>query len=53
MAVLFDLSLPVTSNSIGSMDYMSSESTDLANIGVDIGIWTMHSKQAYILFTSS
>ena len=34
MAAIFDLSLPVTSDSTENMDDMSSELNDLGNIGV-------------------
>ena len=49
---MFDLLLPVTPNDIGSRNYMSSELSDPGNIGVAVGISTIHSVQAYIQCTS-
>ena len=49
MAAIFYLSLPVSSDGIGSMDYMSSVLTDLGNLGVTLEFSTI---QAYIQCTS-
>ena len=46
-----DLSLPVTYASIGSMKDTFSQLSDLRNIGVAIGLATIHSLQAYIKCT--
>ena len=49
---IMDLSLPISSDSIGSMDYLSSELSDLGNIVVAIGISTIHSLHAYLQCSS-
>ena len=52
MAAIFDLSLPVTSDSTDNMDDMSSELNDLGNLEVAIGMSTIHFLQVNVQCTS-
>ena len=51
MAVIFDFSLPVTSDNINNMDDMFSELSDLGNLEVAFGISKIHCRQVNVQFT--